>query len=174
MVKVKDVMKKFVVTVDPTFTLDAVAKILSNNRIGSAVIMQKGKPIGIITSEDIVAAVAKGISPKKFKVKGLTKRRFITATPDHKLLDITKLMINKGIKRVPILKNGKLEGIVTDKEILLTAPEMIDVLSEKLKARVERVAKHDTSISGICEKCEGYSDDLRSMSGRWLCGSCRY
>lgn len=172
-VKAKDVMRKQVVTVDTTFSLDSVAKIMSNNKIGSVVILERSKPVGIVTSEDIVAAVARGASPKKIRIKELTKRAFITASPEENILKISKLMLKRGIKRVPILKGGNLEGIVTDKEILLTAPEMIGVLSEKLKARVERVAKPDTLISGICERCEAYSDRLGSSAGRWLCEDCR-
>lgn len=172
-VKVKDVMRKYVVTVDPNFTLDAVAKILSNNKIGSVVIVSESRPIGIVTSEDIVASVALGKSPKDTKAHDLTSRPFVTASPEEKLENITKTMITKGIKRIPIVKDNKLEGIVTDKEILVTAPQMVNLLSEKLKARVERVAHPDKELSGICERCEGYSDNLHSRAGRWLCEDCR-
>jgi len=172
MVKIKEVMKKHVVTVDPTFTMDAVAKIMSNNKIGSVIILRKNKPEGIVTREDIVAMVAGGRDPKTIKVKKLLGRSFLTASPNSELLSVTKSMIKKGVKSVQILKGGKLEGILTDKEILLTAPEMIDILSEKLKARVERVARPDSSISGICENCEGYSDTLHNHNGRWSCEDC--
>lgn len=50
---------------------------------------------------------------------------------------------------------------------------MIDVLSEKLKARVEMVARPNAVISGICENCEGYSDTLVNLAGRWLCEDCK-
>lgn len=173
MVKVREVMRKHVITVEPDFTLDAIAKIMSNNKVGSVVVMEKKMPVGIVTSEDIVSVVAKGQSPNKARAGELTKRQFITASPEDNLLKVAKLMIRKGIKRVPIIHKNKLEGILTDKEILLTAPEMINVLSEKLKARVERVAKPDSVISGICERCEGYSDELRSIGGRWFCEGCR-
>jgi CBS domain-containing protein len=172
MVKVKEIMRKFVITVDPGFTLDAIAKILNNNRIGCVIVMEGQKPIGIVTSEDVVGAVANGTDPKKYKAKQLLKRKFITASPGDDLLKITKKMVRTGIKRIPIIEKGRLEGIVTDKEILVTTPELIDVLSEKLKARVERVARPEKRISGICERCEGYSDHLTNTGGRWYCEGC--
>jgi CBS domain-containing protein len=173
MAKVKDIMRKYVVTVEPGISLASVAKIMFNNKVGSAVIIKKKKPVGIVTSEDIVSVVARGKSPSEVKAGDLAGREFITASPDDDVLRVVKKMARKGVKRIPVVKGGRLQGILTDKEILLTTPEMIDVLSEKLKARVERVASPNDIISGICETCEGYSDELNSVGGRWLCESCR-
>lgn len=172
MVKVKEVMRKYVITVDPSLSIDFIAKIMTNNRVGSVVILDKQKPVGIVTSEDIVSVISKGLSPKKTTAKDFVKRGFITASPDDDLMHVARMMVQKGIKRIPIITAGKLEGILTDKEILVTTPEMIDVLSEKLKARVEKVAKPDDVISGICESCDEYDDNLHSVGGRWYCEEC--
>lgn len=173
MVKVKEIMKKYVVTADPEITISNIAKIMTNNRIGSVVIVKNNKPIGIITSEDITTIVARGMDPKTVKAKDIKKRRFITASPNDDILKVTKIMVKNGVKRLPIVKNGKLLGIVSDKELLSTSPELIDILSEKLKARIERVANPVEIISGICENCESYSDELKNVGGRWLCEGCR-
>ena len=174
MVKVHEIMKKSVVTVDPELTLADVAKIMTNNRVGSVVIMDKAKPIGMVTDDDIVGTIAMGKDPKKVKISKLKKKiRFVTTSPDDDVLKVTKKMVKTGIKRVPVIKNGKLVGIVSDKELLLISPELINVLSEKLKKRVEAVAQPDQEISGICERCESYADNLKNISGRWLCEECR-
>ncbi|UCD07327.1 MAG: CBS domain-containing protein [Candidatus Aenigmatarchaeota archaeon] len=174
MVKIREIMKKSVVTIDPELTLADVAKIMTNNRVGSVIIMNKTKPIGIITDDDIVGTIAVGKDPKKVKVRDLKKKtKFVTASPDEDVLKVTKRMVKNGIKRVPVIKDGKLLGIVSDKELLLISPELINVLSEKLKMRVSSVASFDQVISGICERCEAYSDDLKNIGGRWLCEECR-
>jgi len=175
MVKVKEIMKKQVITVDSNISISDVAKIMTNNRIGSVIVMKKLKPIGIVTDDDIVGIVAKGRNPKNVKVRDLpqTKKKFVTATPNENILNITKRMIKSGVKRIPVLHAGRLVGIISDKEILLTAPELIDIISEKLKMRVGMVARPDQIISGICETCEAYSDELKSVGGRWLCEDCR-
>jgi CBS domain-containing protein len=172
MVKVKSVMRKNVITVEPKFTLAAIAKIMANNRVGSVVIMDKKRPRGIVTSEDIVSIISRGRKPSAVKAQEYINRAFVTALPEDDLLKVVKKMVKKKIKRVPVIRGGKLHGILTDKEILLTAPEMIGILSEKLKMRVERVAKPDDVISGICEMCEGYSDNLHFIGGRWVCETC--
>ena len=173
MVKIKEIMRKNVVTVDPTQTIAKIAQTMAEHKIGSVVVMTKNKPVGIVTSEDIVAVVAEGKSPAKVRARDLLKREFVTATPDEHILKIAKRMVRKGIKRVPVIERGKLKGILTDKEMLITAPELINVLSEKLKARVERVVRPSAIISGICEQCEGYDDSLHSISGKWMCEDCR-
>jgi CBS domain-containing protein len=174
MVKVQDIMKKSVVTVDPELTLADVAKIMTNNRIGSVIVMNKAKPVGIVTDDDIVGSIARGEDPRKIRISRLGKRRkFVTTSPDENILNVTRRMVKSGVKRIPVLKNGKLVGIVSDKELLLMSPELINVLSEKLKIRVGTVARPDQVISGICERCESYSDNLRNLDGRWLCEDCR-
>lgn len=173
MVKVSEVMRKYVVTVDPSFNMYTAAKIMTNNRIGSVVVVDNGgKAIGIVTIEDIATVVSKGLSPKNVSVREFTEKDFVTAKSDDNLLDVVKKMNKRGVKRIPIIDNDKLEGIVSDKEVILTTPEMVGILSEKLKARVEKVARPNDSISGICEKCESYSNTLRHHEGRWLCTDC--
>lgn len=173
MVKVKEIMKKYVITVDPEATLADVSRIMTNNRVGSLVVMKGNKPVGIVTDSDIVSVVAEGKSAKRVKIKDLKKAKFISATPNDTMLHVIKLMVKNGVKRVPIIENGKLEGIVSDKEILLVSPELIEVLSEKLRARVGMVARPRQTISGICENCGNYSDELKNMGGKWFCEDCR-
>ena len=175
MIKIKDVMKKHVVTVDPKMDMSTIAKILTNNKIGCVVIVSNSVPIGIITTNDIVTLVAKDGNLKKIKGgdfwKGM-KRPFITISPEESLLKVAKRMIKTGYKRFPVVENNQLKGIISTKEILIISPELIEILSERLKARAEIVARPDQIISGICEKCSGYSDELRNMDGRWLCSDC--
>ncbi len=173
MVKVQEIMKKSVVTVDPELSLSDVAKIMTNNRIGSVIVMEDSKAVGIVTDDDIVGTIARGKDPKKVRVRDLKKRLgFITASPDEDVLRISKRMVKTGVKRVPVIEKGKLIGIISDKELLLMSPELIEVLSEKLKMRVDSVARPDQEISGICERCEAYSDNLKNVGGRWLCEEC--
>lgn len=171
--KVKSIMKTRVITADPGINISDAAKIMTNNRIGSLIIMRNKKPVGILTDDDIVGVVARGGNPKSVRIGDLpVKKKFITASPEESIMEVTKKMIKNGIKRIPVIKDGKLMGIVSDKEILLVSPELLDVLSEKLKMRVESVAIPDQIISGICESCGEYSDSLRNVSGSWICDDC--
>ncbi len=175
MVRVEKIMKRNVITVDPGVSVSDAARIMTNNRVGSVILMEKNTPVGILTVNDIVSVVAAGKDPKKIHVNEVPKRKtgFVTARPDEQVQTVTKRMLKTGVKRMPVVKDGKLLGIVSDKEVLLVSPELLDILSEKLKMRVETAARTDQSIAGICEGCEGYSDNLRNVGGKWLCESCR-
>ena len=68
MVKVSEMMKKYVITVEPDVTMSDAAKIMTNNRIGSVIVLDKERPIDIITTDDITGIVAAGLNPKKMKI----------------------------------------------------------------------------------------------------------
>jgi CBS domain-containing protein len=173
LIPVKKIMKTRVITVRPDINVSDAAKIMTNNRIGSLIIIRNEKPVGILTDDDIVGIVARGKDPKKVRIRDIpARKKFITASPDESITDVTKKMIKNGVKRIPVIKNGKLLGIVSDKEMLLVSPELLNILSEKLKARVESVAKPERTISGICEGCGEYSDSLTNVDGIWLCEDC--
>lgn len=180
MVKVKDVMKKRVITIESDSTVADAARIMTNNKVGCLVIVENGdEPRDIITESDVTTIVAKGLDPKNVKVSDLKAKKLkkrtvlITVKPEDDVLDVAKLMVRNGVKRVPVVENGKLRGIIADKEILIISPELIEIMSEKLKSRVGSVAKPSQKISGMCEDCEEYSDELKQVGGQWLCPECR-
>jgi CBS domain-containing protein len=174
MVKIKNIMKKYVITIGPDAMLSDVAKVMSNNKIGSLVVVSKGRPTGIVTDSDIVNTVSEGRNPNSVKISDLKKKRdLISVTPEDSMMDVIKIMVKNNIKRLPVIENEKLVGIVTEKELLLVSPELVEVLSEKLKARCGMVAKPEAIISGICEECGEYSDELKNdEEGRWTCPDC--
>lgn len=173
MVSIKNLMKAKAVTTDPNTSLYRVSQILSNNKIGSVIIVDKKKPVGIVTERDIVLAAAQKKNLEKTKAKDLKKRPLVTVSPSDDLLDVTRKMVKHGFKRLPVVDRGHLVGVISEKEILLAAPELIEVLSEKLKERLDKVANPDGEISGLCENCGDYSEDLQHTQGRWYCEDCR-
>ena len=174
MVKVKEVMRSYVVTVGPKATLDEVARIMDANKIGSVVIVDKESPVGIITDSDIVSAAANKKSLAATKVSSIASKKLVTTFPEEDLLKAVRTMVKSGVKRLPVVDKGRLVGILTDKEVLLTTPEMVEVLSERLKARTgDLQLSAAETISGICEECEAYSDNLKHVNDKWLCEDCR-
>jgi predicted transcriptional regulator len=180
MVKVKEVMKKRVITITPDKTVGDAARIMTNNRVGSLVVIKgRDEPKDIVTESDVTTIVAKGIDPNKLKISGLKSKKLrkraslITVKPDDDVLKVARLMVKSGIKRVPVVENGKLQGMIADKEILIISPELIEILSENLKSKVSAVARPTQTISGMCEDCGAYSDELKQMGNQWVCSECR-
>ncbi len=139
MVEVKEIMRKKVVTLDHKVSVYEATKVMSSNKIGAIILVENGKPFGIVTREDVVDLVASNKDPKKVTLGQAGCKKLVTAKPTDDMLDVVKLMNKYNYKRIPIVDKGKLIGIVSDKEILITAPELIELLSERLKIDVKDV-----------------------------------
>lgn len=175
MVKISEIMKEDVATASPDATIQNIARIMSNNKFGSVVItdFDSDKPLGIITWSRIVDLVAQGKDPNKALVKTVMTKKLVTAEPTESIEVVAKRMSKNNIDRMPIVERGKLVGIISYKDILATTPEMIEILSEKLKATSMRPPGRNQSISGLCENCGTYSDKLRDLGQGWFCEECR-
>jgi CBS domain-containing protein len=178
MVKVRDIMKREVIKITEKETMADAAKIMTNNRVGSLVVVKNfDEPIDMVTESDVTTVVSMGLDPRKVRIsdlrkRGVKKRELISVKSSDNVLSVTKLMAKSGVKRVPVIDNGKLKGIIADKEILLISPELIEIMSEKLKNRIGLAPGPGESISGMCEDCGGYSDSLMQMGNRWVCPEC--
>lgn len=168
--KVSEVMTKDVVTVDPEITVDRLAVKLSERRIGSAVVVRCGKPVGIVTERDIVSkVVTANLVPSKTKVSEILKRKVITITGDEKVSDAFVKMKKSHIRRFPVVDSkGKLVGIITDHDIAY-ASQLVDVLEEKMNIKVNPV--EDRPMSDECESCGNFGT-LYFIDGQWLCEEC--
>ena len=109
MVKVKEIMKKDVITVTQDKTVADIAKIMTNNRVGSLVVIGKGNtPVDMITESDVTTVVAKGLDPKKVKLSDFAKNKIkdrkvlVSVKPNDNVLQVTKIMVKNGVKRVPV------------------------------------------------------------------------
>jgi len=174
MVKLEGVMKTEVISMSPNDTLLNAARIMSGSHVGSIAIIEKGKFLGMLSSKDIINKVAKGRDLSKiYAHEIISKKKTISLSPENTLLEAAKVMVESRISVLPIVEGKKLVGIIGEKEILLTAPELLEILSEKLKRSVEIVKRWEQTISGLCDSCSQYSDDLRQVNDEWICEECR-
>ena len=136
--KASDVMTVDVVTVAPTASVQEVAKLLLAHRISALPVAdQNGSLVGIISEGDLVRRTELGtdhrsswwldilanrsneelatqyVKSHSRRVEDIMTREIITATPATPLRDIAKLLEKHHIKRVPIVADGRLVGIVS-------------------------------------------------------------
>lgn len=111
---VRDVMTKDPVKMSSDSSVVDAAKAMSDMRIGSVVVMDKDKPCGIVTDRDIaVRAVATGSDPKSTKLADICSHDLTAIRPDQSLDDAIQLMKSHDVKRVVVMTDSKLEGIVS-------------------------------------------------------------
>ncbi|HKU83429.1 MAG TPA: CBS domain-containing protein [Candidatus Nitrosocosmicus sp.] len=126
-------MNKNIIVVEQDLNLVSISKIMSNNDIGSVVIvddLDTRKPIGIITERDIVRTIGM-IQPHQLLVpiREHMSHPVITLSSNATVYDAIRLMYEKKIRRLIILEKEKLVGIITDKDIFRSLVNNKELLS---------------------------------------------
>ncbi|MEM3833634.1 MAG: CBS domain-containing protein [Thermoprotei archaeon] len=171
-IKVGDVMSVKPIIVDPTTPIKQVAEIMAKKNIGALIIVEDEKPIGVVTERDIVTRViAKGLDPEKTIVREIMSQPLITVTPDTDLSEAMRMMSKLKIRRLVVINDGKLVGMVTETDILSVAPELIDLLYETSRT-IAPIYSIET-FSGYCDMCNRWTDNLIEVDGMFLCEECR-
>jgi CBS domain-containing protein len=117
--KVRDIMTKNVVKSDKDSTIYDLARLMDQNRIGCIVIAEDDKPIGIVTERDIITkCLAKEMNPREVKAKDIMSSPVITIEPDAEMLEAAKVMVSRMIRRLPVVENNKLVGIITTSDMI--------------------------------------------------------
>ena len=112
--KVEQIMTRDPRTVDASDTVVDAARVMRDNDIGDAVVMDGGQIAGIVTDRDIVVrGVAEGIDPDNTAVTEVCTTGIETIEPEASVDDALSRMRDKDIRRLPVAKNGRPVGIVS-------------------------------------------------------------
>ena len=119
MSQIANIMTKNVVTISQSDKVIKAVKIMTKKRIGGVVVLNNKKPVGMVTESDLVRKVlSKNINPGKINVSDILTRRLVFITPNSTFYNATKLMVKNKIKRLPVISNSKLIGIVTTVDLV--------------------------------------------------------
>ena len=111
--KIRDVMSKDVTSISPTSNILDVAILMKEHNIGVIPVCDVTKVVGIITDRDIVTRnIANGIGVDK-EVKDIMTSNVKVATPDMDIYEATSIMENLQIRRLPVVDNNRLVGMVS-------------------------------------------------------------
>ncbi len=131
---VKEIMTKEVVTIEPNKTVFEAAELMSSKGISCVIVVIKAFPVGIITERDIVRRIVAKRSSPDVKVIEVMTKTVITVDPDTSLKEAARTMSTNKIRRLPVLKNNKIVGIVVATDFVrnagkkTTTEEILDVL----------------------------------------------
>ncbi len=119
MVFVRDVMTKDVIVADPDCTVLDAAKKMATKRIGGLIVVQSGRPIGLVTERDILWKVtAKEKNPKKVLVRQIMTSPVVTITPLATLRAAARIMIGHNLRRLVVARLDQVEGIITARDVV--------------------------------------------------------
>jgi len=177
---VKDIMSSPVVTLKEDATSNKVANIMDENDLGCVIVTNKaGKPVGIITERDLVIRVlAKNLVPDAVKAKEIMTSPLVTIEPEATISEAARRMSRLDIRRLGVVYKGNLVGLISSRDILGVMPELIEIIQERTRLEgaaeaEENVEPEEKPLSGYCDRCGVFSENLKDINGQNLCEDCR-
>lgn len=126
-------MTKDIKTIKSKEPLFNVCRIMKDNRIGCVIVVDEShnNPVGIITERDIIYNLSSPDTNLQIPVNEIMSKPIVTIQETHSLIDALQTMQKNNFRRLPITnKEGKLVGIVTDKDIFKTIINNKDLISD--------------------------------------------
>jgi CBS domain-containing protein len=174
--KVLDAMTKQPVTVSPNATTFETASMMKKEHVGSVIVENKGKLVGILSEQDLVyKVIANNKNPKTTLVKDVMTKDVVTINPDVEITDAMLKMSKVNVRRLPVTENDNIVGMLTMKDILKIEPQLFELVVDKIELREEQ-SKPIYKIGereGICELCSNYAGFLFEQDGAMVCKDCR-
>jgi CBS domain-containing protein len=129
--KVRDAMVREVVTVDENSQVREAVNIMNEFQIGSLIVLEKGKAVGIVTERDFLRRVIAGAKDvMNVKVKEIMTAPLVVVAPSTDLEQAVRLMFKKKIKKLAVVDANKLVGIVTLTDIARIHPPIMRMLKQ--------------------------------------------
>jgi CBS domain-containing protein len=133
---VRDAMTENPLSIGASASVVEAAQLMRDEDIGSLPITDDEKLVGMITDRDITTSVvADAADPKATSVGDVLSQDLITVEPDKELEDALQLMARHQVRRLPVVENGSLVGIVAQADIALKenearTGELVEAISE--------------------------------------------
>ena len=130
----KDILEKDFLSMPADTTLFQAAQEMKTSRHGFVIVANnEGKAVGIVTEWDILSkVVAEGKDPRDVKLAELMTRDLITVEPEVGIDELSQFMATKGIRRVVVVDDGSVLGIITARTVLGRLKEYVDMVSSQV------------------------------------------
>jgi CBS domain-containing protein len=120
-------MSREVPTIEGQASVVEAAKTVIKFTIGLLIVLKDGKPVGVITERDFVErVVAREANPKKLTASEIMSSPLITIDPDEDIIRASELMQRYHIRRLPVVKDGVIQGVITSRDIAQHCGDYID------------------------------------------------
>ncbi|MFB6303509.1 MAG: CBS domain-containing protein [Haloferacaceae archaeon] len=125
---ISDIARRDVVSVRPGTGVEDIAEVLRTERVGSAVVVEDEEPVGIVTDRDIGIGIWDHEEPSAATAADLMTADPVTVELDEGIYDALELASEANVRRLPVVEDGRLVGIVTlDDFVVLLSGEFEEV-----------------------------------------------
>lgn len=117
--KVEDICNPLLVSARLEETLRDAGHRMTDNDVGSAAVFGTGGLLGILTERDLARSIADGVDPERARVEDYMTGEPITVTPETRASDAAQIMLEIGVRHLPVVRDEHLIGMVSIRDILL-------------------------------------------------------
>jgi CBS domain-containing protein len=129
--KVEDVMVEDVITIDPDATVKKAVSLMNENEIGCLIVVKQGKAVGIVTERDMLSRVLSlGRDPERTRVVEVMSAPLVVAEPKMELEEAARLMFKMKVKKLPVVSDSQLVGLITLTDVARFQPQIIKILKK--------------------------------------------
>jgi len=123
--KVRDLLEtkgKDTVSIDVSSSVDDAIRSMHARKISAIMVMENGKTVGIFTERDVVRSyiASNGKSFKDISVRENMIKDLIVAVPEEDLHEVSATMVEKNIRHLPVVENGRVIGMLSIRDIIQT------------------------------------------------------
>ena len=115
---IADVMTKSVISVDASLTINESAKMMEDAKVGAVIVMENNTPVGIVTDRDFAIKVVAHAYNITTPVKQIMSSPLFSINSDESVRTAADLMHDRGIRKLPVIDNEKIVGIITATDIV--------------------------------------------------------
>ena len=150
---VNDIMKKNVITIDESVSIQDAAQKMVTANVGCVIVTRKDEPVGILTERDFVTKVAAEGRPLFTEVSEVMSLPLTVIGPDETVWEAAELMKVKNIHKLPVQKGNKIVGVVTTTDLVDICSvgsdsEMRRICDQILK-RVNPPTSNNVEVGGV-------------------------
>lgn len=171
-VLVRDIMNSPVITAGRSDNVVDIASKMKEHNIGSVIITENEKPVGIVTDWDVVSVVASNLELSSIDAAKVMKP-IHTVEAGEGITEAARILRKNNIKRLGVVYKDRLAGIISASDVIAVTPELVDVVSEKAAMIRGEIGRPASAVSGYCDDCGEWSDVLMYSEGTFTCEVCR-
>lgn len=162
------------VVLNPDTPVLEAARALEKNEIGAVLVQKDGELVGVVTDRDLaVRALGHGVDPKSTPLEQIMTRNVVTLPSSASREDAVELMCNQRVRRIPLVDDGKLVGIVTLDDLILDEAIPYDQVSHVVEAQLggggpapsERTPAQQRSSARAEATYRSFMNHLRDAAG---------
>ncbi len=126
------------VSIEPSGRAADAVKTMARENLGSLVVMEQGRMVGVLTFHELLRALASGSGALgDVKVAEVMVRDPVTATPDMEVNDLRRTMLDTGARYLPVVQEGRLLGVISFRDVAKAVLEEQDFENRMLKGYIK-------------------------------------